>query len=248
MAYLVRRLLENTANESFLRPASPNTFPSTNCSGIPRGHGRMGNAYESTHTTPCASHPSHSQAFRPEPLTDFGRPTPAGRWRRRWNRSPGSSAAPTRSVIGGKPAGDAENHRLVQPIAPPADRRPMRRRHGGAGAAGRRSRGRRVPEVARHGTGEAAQYLFDAADVMRRRRFELAAWQVYECGKPWREADADVAETIDYCEFYGREMLRSGRAAAARRPRRGERLFLRTARRRRWSSPRGTSRWPSCAA
>ena len=53
-----------------------------------------------------------------------------------------------------------------------------------------------------------AQYLFDAARVMRRRRFELAAWQVYECGKPWREADADVAETIDYCDFYGREMLR----------------------------------------
>jgi RHH-type proline utilization regulon transcriptional repressor/proline dehydrogenase/delta 1-pyrroline-5-carboxylate dehydrogenase len=51
------------------------------------------------------------------------------------------------------------------------------------------------------------EYLFRAAEVMRRRRFELAAWQVYECGKPRREADADVAESIDYCEFYGREML-----------------------------------------
>jgi RHH-type proline utilization regulon transcriptional repressor/proline dehydrogenase/delta 1-pyrroline-5-carboxylate dehydrogenase len=53
-----------------------------------------------------------------------------------------------------------------------------------------------------------ADFLFAAARVMRRRRFELAAWQVYECGKPRREADADVAESIDYCEFYGREMLR----------------------------------------
>jgi RHH-type proline utilization regulon transcriptional repressor/proline dehydrogenase/delta 1-pyrroline-5-carboxylate dehydrogenase len=53
-----------------------------------------------------------------------------------------------------------------------------------------------------------ADYLFRAAEVMRRRRFELAAWQLYECGKPRREADADVAESIDYCEFYGREMLR----------------------------------------
>ena len=43
---------------------------------------------------------------------------------------------------------------------------------------------------------------------MRARRFELAAWEVYECGKPWREADADVAEAIDFCEFYAREMLR----------------------------------------
>jgi RHH-type proline utilization regulon transcriptional repressor/proline dehydrogenase/delta 1-pyrroline-5-carboxylate dehydrogenase len=55
---------------------------------------------------------------------------------------------------------------------------------------------------------ERAGFLFAAAKVMRRRRFELAAWQVYECGKPRREADADVAESIDYCEFYGREMLR----------------------------------------
>ena len=43
---------------------------------------------------------------------------------------------------------------------------------------------------------------------MRRRRFELAAWEVYECGKPWREADADVAEAIDFCDYYAREMLR----------------------------------------
>lgn len=40
------------------------------------------------------------------------------------------------------------------------------------------------------------------ADLMRRRRFELAAWEVLECGKQWREADADVAEAIDFCEYY----------------------------------------------
>src|SRR5205823_3745460 len=56
-----------------------------------------------------------------------------------------------------------------------------------------------------------ADYLFRAADVMRRRRFELSAWEVYECGKPWREADADIAEAIDFCEYYGREMLRLSR-------------------------------------
>ncbi len=44
--------------------------------------------------------------------------------------------------------------------------------------------------------------------MMRRRRFELAAWEVHECAKPWREADADVAEAIDFCEYYAREMRR----------------------------------------
>ncbi|HEY7117451.1 MAG TPA: L-glutamate gamma-semialdehyde dehydrogenase, partial [Tepidisphaeraceae bacterium] len=47
--------------------------------------------------------------------------------------------------------------------------------------------------------------------VLRRRRFELAAWEVYETAKQWREADGDVAEAIDYCEYYAREMLRLAR-------------------------------------
>jgi RHH-type transcriptional regulator, proline utilization regulon repressor / proline dehydrogenase / delta 1-pyrroline-5-carboxylate dehydrogenase len=62
--------------------------------------------------------------------------------------------------------------------------------------------------VARRRAGDRAGLLFRSADVMRRRRFELAAWEVFETGKPWREADADVAEAIDFCDFYGREMVR----------------------------------------
>ena len=48
-------------------------------------------------------------------------------------------------------------------------------------------------------------FLERAADAMCRRRFELAAWQVYECGKAWREADADVTEAIDFCRYYALE-------------------------------------------
>ncbi|MFQ6115483.1 MAG: L-glutamate gamma-semialdehyde dehydrogenase [bacterium] len=57
---------------------------------------------------------------------------------------------------------------------------------------------------------ERADYLFRAAEVMRRRQMELNAWMVYEVGKNWVEADADTAEAIDFLEFYGREMLRYG--------------------------------------
>lgn len=53
-----------------------------------------------------------------------------------------------------------------------------------------------------------AGYLFKAAAVIRRRKFEFAAWQVFEAGKNWAEADADVAEAIDFLEYYAREMLR----------------------------------------
>ncbi|HEY0671037.1 MAG TPA: L-glutamate gamma-semialdehyde dehydrogenase [Longimicrobiales bacterium] len=53
-----------------------------------------------------------------------------------------------------------------------------------------------------------ARYLFRAAAAMRRRRLELAAWLVYEVSKSWVEADVDIAELIDFAEYYGRQMLR----------------------------------------
>jgi len=57
---------------------------------------------------------------------------------------------------------------------------------------------------------ERAELLLAAGKIIRERKFYYAAWMVYEVGKTWPEADADVAETIDFCEFYSREMLRLG--------------------------------------
>lgn len=51
-----------------------------------------------------------------------------------------------------------------------------------------------------------AEYLEVMAAEMRNRRFQIAAWEVYECGKPWAEADADVAEAIDFCMYYAQQM------------------------------------------
>jgi 1-pyrroline-5-carboxylate dehydrogenase len=56
-----------------------------------------------------------------------------------------------------------------------------------------------------------ARYLLKVAASMRRRKAELSAWMVLEVGKSWPEADADVAEAIDFAEFYAREMLRYSR-------------------------------------
>src|SRR5262249_7502356 len=56
-----------------------------------------------------------------------------------------------------------------------------------------------------------ANYLFRTAEILRRRRFEIVAWQGYEGAKQWREGDADVAEAIDLCDYYAREMLRLAR-------------------------------------
>jgi 1-pyrroline-5-carboxylate dehydrogenase len=53
-----------------------------------------------------------------------------------------------------------------------------------------------------------ASLLLNAAQIIRDRKFEFCAWLTYEVGKNWAEADADVGETIDFLEFYGREALR----------------------------------------
>lgn len=55
---------------------------------------------------------------------------------------------------------------------------------------------------------DRAALLFRVAGLMRERKHELSAWMIHEVAKTWPEADGDTAEAIDFCEFYGREMLR----------------------------------------
>jgi 1-pyrroline-5-carboxylate dehydrogenase len=55
---------------------------------------------------------------------------------------------------------------------------------------------------------ERAEYLFKAADVVRKRRLEINAWMISEAGKNYLEADADTCEAIDFLEFYANEAIR----------------------------------------
>ncbi len=57
---------------------------------------------------------------------------------------------------------------------------------------------------------QRAQYLVKAAALARQRIFEYSAWQVFEEGKQWAQAYNDVAEGIDFLEYYAREMIRLG--------------------------------------
>ncbi len=55
---------------------------------------------------------------------------------------------------------------------------------------------------------ERVEKLLRAAAILRERKLEFDAWLVAEAGKTWPEAEADVSEAIDFCEYYAREMLR----------------------------------------
>lgn len=63
------------------------------------------------------------------------------------------------------------------------------------------------PEWSRTPPEDRVQKLLRAAHLIRERKMEFNAWLVYEAGKTWPEAEAEVAEAIDFCEYYAREML-----------------------------------------
>ena len=64
------------------------------------------------------------------------------------------------------------------------------------------------PEWSRTPAEERIRMTFEAARLMRLRKFEFDSWLVLEAGKTWPEAEADVSEAIDFCEYYAREMAR----------------------------------------
>ena len=64
----------------------------------------------------------------------------------------------------------------------------------------------------------AAACLLRAASALREQRDAFSAYEVFEAGKNWPEADANVTEAIDYLEFYAREALRFGRPRSGRVP------------------------------
>lgn len=79
---------------------------------------------------------------------------------------------------------------------------------------------------------ERVRLLLKVSDLIRRRRHEFSAWMIFEVGKNWAEAEADTAETLDFCEFYAREALRLAQAEPpVQLP--GERDYL-------WYIPLGT--------
>ena len=62
--------------------------------------------------------------------------------------------------------------------------------------------------------GERAEIIVGVAELMRRRRHEFSAWNILEVGKTWGEADGETIETIDFFEYYARQMLRFEQEAA----------------------------------
>ncbi len=221
MAYLVRRLLENTSNDSFLRASFAENVAVEKLLMNPLDH-----AAEPHGSTPAGNQPpshwTHKIAYANEPPIDFA--VESNR------RAMHDALGDVRTELGrfyplwidGQPVGTAGRIVSVNPS--------HKRQTVGETASAESIDADRAVEAAHRAwpawaarpATERAEFLRRAAAAMRRRHFELAAWEVYECGKGWREADADVCEAIDFCEYYALGAESMAQSARGRRARRGE--------------------------
>jgi len=202
MAYLVRRLLENTSNDSFLRASFQEEVPIEQLLMNPL---EQQNRAQSRQPQPPSTRTEAAEPdFRNEPPTDFTIEQNRKQFQAAIQQVASRCGAEQRYPlwIDGRAASTND---WIASLNPSHKRQVI----GMAGSATANDAHRAVeaarralPEWWAMGAQRRADYLRQAADVMRRRRFELAAWEVHECGKGWREADADVAEAIDFCEYY----------------------------------------------
>ncbi|HEX7134397.1 MAG TPA: proline dehydrogenase family protein [Iamia sp.] len=214
MAYLVRRLLENTSNESFVRHRFAEDDDLDTLIAAPSVDGLPG-LDTPERTTTDAGDPV---PYDPEPVREWRRRPPRDAFAHAVEHTGKDHVLEVPAVIAGERVRTTATIDSVDPGRP--DRVVARAAACGASeaddamaaAVAVRDTWRSTPAADR------AAVLFRAAAWMRTRRDELSARQVHEVGKPWDQADADVCEAIDFCEYYGREALRLDAGGATQSP------------------------------
>lgn len=197
MAYLVRRLLENTSNDSFLRQSFTEHVAVEKLLMKPSDH-----AVEELPVD------DETDAFTNEPLADFSCEENREAMQHALEDARGEFGKEYPLVIDGK----ACDSRTTLTSRNPSDTSEVIGQVASASteqAADAIDAARRAfPQWAAVETENRCQYVELIAAEMRERRMELAAWVVFEVGKTWAEADADVVEAIDFCMYYAHEMRR----------------------------------------
>jgi RHH-type proline utilization regulon transcriptional repressor/proline dehydrogenase/delta 1-pyrroline-5-carboxylate dehydrogenase len=196
MAYLVRRLLENTSNDSFLRHSYDENVKIEELLMQPAILGKM---------TPPRKQPVQPE-FVNEAVADFSQKSVRDAMLAALEAVGDDLGDEYPIVIGGK----AIHARAMMISRNPSHKQQIIGRIASATAddavlaidTARRA----FSSWSKTEVQYRAEYLELMAKEMRDRRYELAAWQVFECGKPWAEADADVCEAIDFCNYYAQQM------------------------------------------
>jgi RHH-type proline utilization regulon transcriptional repressor/proline dehydrogenase/delta 1-pyrroline-5-carboxylate dehydrogenase len=210
MGYLVRRLLENTANESFLRQSFAGDARIERLLEDPAVTAERERAARAAGPKKERQGPGGLPAFENAAMVDFTRADHREAFPRQIAQVRSQLGRTYPLYIGGK---DIRTGDLIPTVNP---NRPAEvlgqicqagtKEVGEAVAAARAA----FPAWRDTDPRTRAECLLKAASAARRRVFELSAWQVLEIGKQWDQAYADVTEAIDFLEYYAREMIRLG--------------------------------------
>lgn len=150
----------------------------------------------------------HEGPFKNEPLTDFSKEENARKMRAAIEKVRGQLGREYDLIIGGKRVKTSDKIKSLNP-AKPSQVVGIHQKAGKEHVEPAMQAALQAFEQWKHtSVEERASLLFHVGDLLRERKFEFAAWMVFEVSKNWAEADADVAETIDFCEYYSREALR----------------------------------------
>ncbi|MFY7954041.1 MAG: proline dehydrogenase family protein, partial [Armatimonadaceae bacterium] len=198
MAYLVRRLLENSSNDSFVRRSGEKTVDLS----------LLDDPRDLVDRLPAPDHRPTEPTYMNDPETDFAVPENQEKMHAALKSVETALGFTVPVRIDGKDEQggtcfDREDPSAAGVVASRAwFATPEQATRAIASASAAFPAWRDTPVA------ERCAVLRRVADVFARRRFEMSAWMVREVGKPWREADADVAEAIDFCTFYAAEMER----------------------------------------
>jgi len=154
----------------------------------------------------------HDGPFKTEQFFDFSREDNARHMRAVIEKVRGQLGREYDLIIGGKRVKATDKIRSINP-AKPSQVVGIHQKAGKEHVEPAMAAALKAFETWRHTpVEERASLLFRAADLLRERKMEFMAWLVFEVSKNWAEADADISETIDFCEFYSREALRLAKA------------------------------------
>src|SRR5689334_15924538 len=150
--------------------------------------------------------------FRNEPLTDFTRPENLQAMKAAIEKVRGELGREYPLIIGGKKVMTRDKLKSINP-AKPSELVGLFQKAGTAEVEPAMNAALKAFETwSRTPVEERASLLFRTADIIRRRKHEFSAVMIFEVSKNYAEADADIAELIDFLEFYGREALRLAQA------------------------------------
>ena len=210
MGYLVRRLLENTANESFLRQSFAEDARIEQLLEDPAVSAERERARRAGKPRKVQSGPSGLPRFANEPMVDFTRPDHRAAFPEAIARVRALNGKTYPLYINGKEIVTKELFDTINPNKPSE----LLGRISQAGVeevAGAIAAAKKAfPAWRDTSPRDRAECLLKGAEAARKRLFELSAWQVLEIGKQWDQAYADVTEAIDFLEYYAREMIRYG--------------------------------------